>query len=144
MITLTLDIAPRWITLAPGLDVHVRAMNNGIYMAARAADPVTEAEAARDGEAWAFALGVEVAKRVILDWRGVGDEAGQPLPVSPEAIIALMHMRLPFDAFYDQYLGPWMTVLEEKKGFAPLPSGTSAGAPIIAADAPGAAPSAPA
>lgn len=135
MLTLSIDLSPRWITLCPGVEVQVRPMHNGVWMAAQETGAVSTA-IGRDANDWAFALGVEVAKRLICDWRGVGDQDGQPLAVSPEAIAALLHMRDPFDAFFAQVIGPWMGIIEEKKGFAPLSDGISAGAPAIATTAP--------
>jgi hypothetical protein len=142
MLTLNLDMSPRWLTLAPGVDVLVRPLHHGIWLAAKGSDAATAAEQSRDAQDWTFAIGVEVAKRTITDWRGVGDAEGVALPVTPEAITALMHLRDPFDAFFDQVIGPWMGITDEKKGFAPLPDGTSAGVPTIATAATASAPNA--
>lgn len=139
MLTLNIDIAPRWITLMPGVDVLVRPLHHGIWLAAKASDAVLAAEENRDAQDMTFALGVEVAKRVILDWRGVGDPAGKALPLTPEAITALMHLRDPFDAFFDLVIGPWMGIIDEKKGSAPLPDGTLAAAQNFAATVPASA-----
>jgi hypothetical protein len=135
MLKLNLVLEPQWLTLMPGVEVLVRPMSHAIWLSARASDSVAAAEASMDAHAWTFALGVEVAQRAITDWRGVGDEDGAAIAVSADGISALMHMRQPFNAFYDQYLGPWTLLAEEKKGFAPLPDGSSAGALTIAADA---------
>ena len=142
MLTLNIDLSPRWLTLMPGVDVLVRPMHQGIWLAAKDSTAAAEAADSRDANDWTFAIGVEVAKRTITDWRGVGDDAGAVLPVSPEAITALMHLRQPFDAFFDQVIGPWMGIIDEKKGSAPLLDGTSAEALTIAAAAPVAAPNA--
>lgn len=141
MLTLNIDLSPRWITLMPGVEVLVRPMHNGIWLAATEAATAADNLDAND---WSFVLGVEVAKRTITDWRGVGDEAGAALPVSPEAITALMHMRTPHNAFYDDVIGPWMEIDAEKKGSAPLSDGTSAEAQTIAVTAPADVPNAPA
>lgn len=133
MLRLDLALSPRWITLMPGVDVQVAPMSSAIWMAAIASPAVQAATLARSATDWTFALGIEIAQRVILDWRGVGDLDGNVLAVSPGGITALLHERDPFDAFYDQYIGPWMQVTDEKKGFAPAPDGNSAGAPSIAA-----------
>lgn len=142
MLKLDLTIEPRWLTLMPGVEVLVRPMSHAIWMSARASEAVAEAEAAKDAHGWTFALGVSVAQRAIMDWRGVGDQDGAALPLGPDAIAALMHLRQPFDAFYDLYLGPWMLLADEKKGSAPLPGGNSAGALSIAAAAAGSVPTA--
>lgn len=136
MLTLNIDLSPRWITLMPGVEVLVRPMHQGIWLAAKDSPAATTAATSRDANDWTFAIGVEVAKRVITDWRGVGDASGAVMAVSPDAITALMHMRDPFDAFFDLVIGPWMGVIDEKKGFAPLPDGISAKAQTIATTAP--------
>lgn len=140
MLTLNIDLSPRWITLMPGVEVLVRPMHNGIWLAASEAATAASTSATE----WSFLLGVEVAKHVITDWSGVGDEAGNALPLSPEAVTALMHMRTPHNAFYGLVIGPWMEIVAEKKGSAPLSDGTSAEAQTIAAAAPADALNAPA
>lgn len=142
MLTLNIDTSPRWILLMTGVEVLVRPMHHGIWLAAKASDAVLAAEEARDAQEMTFALGVEVAKRTIIEWRGVGDEGGAVLPVTPEAVTALMHLRGPFDAFFDKVFGPWMGIIDEKKGSAPLPDGTLATAPNSAETAPASAPNA--
>jgi hypothetical protein len=135
MLKLDLATEPRWLTLEPGVEVLLRPMHHGIWLAALANDAAIEADAARDAPAWTYVVGVAVAQKAIADWRGVGGEDGEPLPVTPEAVAALMRRRHSFDAFYDAYLGPWMGLFEEKKGSAPSPAGTSATAQATAADA---------
>jgi hypothetical protein len=151
MLALCLDIEPRWVAVLPGVELLVRPLHNGIWLAATEA--ATEATSPRDnaGQAsafdaydWTFVLGVEVAKRTVIDWRGVGDAEGTPIPVSPNAITALLHMRQPFDAFFEHVIGPWMGVLDEKKDLAPLSDGILGRAPGIAAAVPASAPIAPA
>lgn len=143
MLRLDLSMGPRWLTLMPGVDVQVAPMSSAIWMAANASASVQTATKARSATDWTFALAIEVAQRVILDWRGVGDLDGAVIAVSPGGIAALLHERDPFDEFYEQYLGPWMLVSEEKKDFAPAPDGNLAGAPNIAAPVTGSATLAP-
>jgi hypothetical protein len=145
MLRLDLATGPRWLTLEPGVEVQLAPMHHGIWLAAMASDAAVAADAARDAQAWTYVVGIEVAQKAIIDWRGIGDMDGTPLPVTPEAVAALMRRRAAFDTFYDAYLGPWMGVVEEKKDFAPSPDGTSETAPATtAADATGSAPPAPA
>jgi len=144
MLRLDLATEPRWLTLEPGVEVQLAPMHHGIWLAAMASDAAIAADTDRDAQAWTFVIGVEVAQRVITDWRGLGDLAGNPLPVTPEGIAALMRRRKAFDTFYEAFLGPWMGVVEEKKDSAPLPTGTSEAAQATAAGATGSAPTAPA
>lgn len=143
MLKLDLATDPRWLTLEPGVEVQLRPMHHGIWLAALATEEAIEADAARDAAGWTYVVGVAVAQKVIMDWRGLGDMDGNPLPVTPEAVAALMRRRGSFDAFYDAYLGPWMGLVEEKKGSAPSPDGISATARPTAADVTASAPPAP-
>jgi hypothetical protein len=144
MLKLDLATDPRWMTLEPGVEVLVAPMHHGIWLAANMTDAVAAAEAEGDGSAWTFAINLAVAERVILDWRGVGDLDGNPLPVTPEAVAALLRRRAAFNGFAEGYLGPWMGLIAEKKGSAPSPDGTSATAQATATDATESAKTAPA
>ena len=73
-----------------------------------------------------------VARRAVLDWEGVGDAMGQPLPVTPEGIDALLEIWPVFEAFQTQYVAKGLILDAEKKDFAPSPTGVSAGATGIA------------
>lgn len=76
-----------------------------------------------------------LARLAILEWEGVGDEAGSPLPVSPVAVDRLM-ARYPFgERFIVLYTERYSRVLDEGNGCGPAPNGTSAAAPDTAGDA---------
>ncbi len=47
----------------------------------------------------ALAMAKAIARRAVLDWEGVGDDTGQPLPASPEGIDALLEIWPVFEAF---------------------------------------------
>ena len=149
MIRLNLTATPEWLPLAPGLRLLVSPLTTALMVSARA-DPSIEAlpEDASQ-EDLALAMAKSVARRAVLDWEGVGDEAGNIVPVSPKGIDALLEIWPIFEAFQTQYVAKGLILDAEKNGSAPSPTGPSAGATGIArpahpARAPGAsAPTAP-
>ena len=143
MIRLNLTATPRWLELAPGLRLRVGPLTTALMVAARA-DPAVEAlpEGARQEEL-ALAMAKAVARRAVLDWEGVGDDAGHPLPVTPSGIDALLDIWPVFEAFQTGYIAGGLLLDAEKNASSPLPTGPSAGAIATARPARGAAPSAP-
>jgi hypothetical protein len=112
-------------------------------MVSARADPAIEAlpdDASR--EELALAMAKAVARRAVLDWEGVGDEAGKALQISPEGIDALLEIWPIFEAFQTQYVAKGLILDGEKNVSAPLPNGPSAGARAIAPPAQGAVPTA--
>jgi hypothetical protein len=149
MIRLNLTATPQWLTLVPGLRLLVAPLTTALMVSARA-DPAIEAlpEGASQ-EQLALAMAKAVARRAVLDWEGVGDDAGEIVPVSPEGIDALLEIWPVFEAFQTQYVAKGLILDAEKNVSAPLPTGPSAGATGTARPASparaavGAAPTAP-
>ena len=84
MIRLNLTAAPAWLTLAPGLRLQVAPLTTALMVSARA-DPAIEAlPDTATQEELALAMAKAVARRAVLDWEGVGDDAGNIVPVTPE------------------------------------------------------------
>jgi hypothetical protein len=79
----------------------------------------------------------------VLDWEGVGDETGEPLPITPEGIDALLDILPLFEAFQLRYVSKGLLLEQEKNAPGPLPNGTSPGATSTADLAPASVPSAP-
>ena len=132
MIRLDLSAAPKWLDLGSGLRLHVLPVTTAIMVAARN-DPAVEAlpeEASKEEQALVMAKAV--ARRVVTGWEGVGDADGNPVPVSPEGIDALLDIWPVFEAFQTRILAPHLMLEQEKNASAPLPSGTSAGAETTA------------
>ncbi len=76
MIRLNLTAAPAWLTLAPGFRINVAPLTTALMVSARA-DPAIEAlPDAATQEELALAMAKAVARRAVLDWEGVGDDAG--------------------------------------------------------------------
>ena len=143
MIRLNLTAAPAWLTLAPGFRINVAPLTTALMVSARA-DPAIEAlPDAATQEELALAMAKAVARRAVLDWEGVGDDAGDALPVTPEGIDALLEIWPVFEAFQTQYVAKGLILDAEKNVSAPSPSGPSAGATGIAPRVRGAARTAP-
>jgi hypothetical protein len=128
MIRLNLTATPDWLDLAPGLRLLVAPLTTALMVSARA-DPAIEAmpETATTEEL-ALAMAKAVGRRAVLDWEGVGDDAGDVIPVSPEGVDALLEIWPVFEAFQTQYVARGLILDAEKNVSAPLPSGPSAGA----------------
>ena len=142
MIRLNLTASPSWLTLAPGLRLRVAPLTTALMVSARA-DPAIEAlPDTATQEDLALAMAKAVARRAVLDWEGVGDAAGNVVPVSPEGIDALLEIWPVFEAFQTRYVAKGLILDAEKNVSAPSPTGPSAGATGIAQLARRAAPTA--
>ena len=142
MIRINLSPEPKWLDLGHGVRLQLLPLTTALMVATRA-DPAVQAldaDASNDTRAAVFAAAL--ARRAIVDWEGVGDEAGHVLEISPEGIDALLSLWPIFEAFNLLYVTRGMLLDAEKNGFAPLPSGPSAGATATARPARGAAPTA--
>ncbi len=128
MIRLNLTATPQWLDLAPGLRLLVGPLTTALMVSARA-DPAIEAlpEGATQEEL-ALAMAKAVARRAVLDWEGVGDDAGNIVPVSPDGIDALLEIWPVFEAFQTKYVARGLILDAEKNVSAPSPTGPSAGA----------------
>ena len=143
MIRLNLTASPSWLTLAPGLRLQVAPLTTALMVSARA-DPAIEAlPDTATQEELALAMAKAVARRAVLDWEGVGDDAGNIVPVSPEGVDALLEIWPVFEAFQTQYVAKGLILDAEKNVSAPSLNGPSAGATATARHARGAAPTAP-
>ena len=126
MIRLNLTATPQWLDLAPGLRLLVGPLTTALMVSARA-DPAIEAlpEGATQEEL-ALAMAKAVARRAVLDWEGVGDDAGNIVPVSPDGIDALLEIWPVFEAFQTKYVARGLILDAEKNVSAPSPTGHSA------------------
>jgi len=132
MLKLDLSNEPTWLDLGHGVRVQLRPLTTALMVAARN-DPAVQnlPEDAGDEES-ALAFAKALARVAILDWEGVGDAKGNPIPVSPEAIGALLDLWPLFDAFQTGYVAKGLLLEQEKNASSPLPNGSSAGATDIA------------
>jgi len=143
MIRLDLSREPRWLDLGHGVRLHVGPLTTSLMAAARSDPSVTTLPEGASNETIAVAMAKALARLVVLDWEGVGDEAGEPVPVTPDGIDALLDILPLFEAFQLRYVSKGLLLEQEKNGSAPSPNGTSAEATGTADPVPASAPSAP-
>ena len=132
MIRINLSPEPQWLDLGHGVRLQLLPLTTALMVATRA-DPAVQAldaDASNDSRAAVFAAAL--ARRAIVDWEGVGDEAGHVLEISPEGIDALLSLWPIFEAFNLHYVSRGILLDAEKNGSAPSPTGTSAGATATA------------
>ena len=125
MLTLDLPAEPYWLDLPRGVRVEIRPVTTAVMAAAqasssrrlgalRAASEDLDPDMAR-GLAFAF-LVKALARHAVTAWEGVGDAAGKPLPLSPEAVERLMDLDDIAAAFWDQATRPVAVVTAEGNG----------------------------
>ena len=143
MIRLNLTATPQWLDLAPGLRLLVGPLTTALMVSARADPAIESLPEGATQEALALAMAKAVARRAVLDWEGVGDDAGNIVPVSPEGIDALLEIWPVFEAFQTRYVARGLILDAEKNVSAPSPTGPSAVATDTARPAKLPAPTAP-
>lgn len=143
MIRLNLTATPEWLELAPGLRLLVGPLTTALMVSARADLAVETPPEGASQEELALVMAKAVARRAVLDWEGVGDDAGNIIPVTPEGIDALLEIWPVFEAFQTTYVARGLILDAEKNASAPSPTGPSAGATDTARPAPDPAPTAP-
>ncbi|OZA10427.1 MAG: hypothetical protein B7Y02_10715, partial [Rhodobacterales bacterium 17-64-5] len=92
MIRINLSPGPQWLDLGHGVRLQLLPLTTALMVATRA-DPAVQAldaDASNDSRAAVFAAAL--ARRAIVDWEGVGDEAGHVLAISPDGIDALLSL----------------------------------------------------
>jgi hypothetical protein len=143
MIRLDLSREPRWLDLGHGVRLRVGPLTTALMAAARSDPAVTGLPEGASNETIAVAMAKALARLVVLDWEGVGDAAGELVPVTPDGIDALLDILPLFEAFQLRYVAKGLLLEQEKNVFAPSPNGTSPGVTGTANPAPASAPSAP-
>jgi len=128
VIRLNLTATPEWLKLAPGLRLLVGPLTTALMVSARADPAIEELPDGAAQEELALAMAKAVARRAVLDWEGVGDEAGNIVSVTPEGIDALLDIWPVFEAFQTQYVARGLILDAEKNVSAPSPNGRLAGA----------------
>ncbi|MFO1141193.1 MAG: hypothetical protein U1E59_02195 [Amaricoccus sp.] len=127
MLRLDLSAGPRWLDLGHGVRLETAPLTTALMVAARS-DPALEAlpETASD-EARALVFAKAIARIAVSDWEGVGDADGNPVPVTPEGLDALLEVWPIFEAFQARYVAGGLLLDAEKNASAPSPTGTSVG-----------------
>jgi hypothetical protein len=132
MLTLDLTNAPFWCDLVPGVRVKLRPLTTALMVAARSDPAIADLPKEARTEEAALAMAKALARSAILDWEGIGDVVGEPLPVSPDAVDALLDIWPIFEAFQSLYVAKGLLLDAEKNASSPLPSGSSVGATATA------------
>ncbi|PZQ97233.1 MAG: hypothetical protein DI533_16300 [Cereibacter sphaeroides] len=137
MLRLNLAREAEWLDLALGVRVKVEPLTTAIMVAART-DPAVRAIApGTPDDSIAVIFAKAIAARAIVDWEGVGDADGAPIPVSPEAIDALLDLWPIFEKFQTAYVAKGLELEAEKNVSPPSPTGSSEGAKATARPATG-------
>ncbi len=146
MIRLGLSNEPVWLTLLDGVRVKVRPFTSAAFFAGQSAMRTVAVSEMPDDQAQGLrglAFVKALARFAIIEWEGVLDVDGEPVPVTPAAIDALMDVWQAAATFEAQYQRPVETLVAEKNGSGAAPSGISAAGSTTAPSAPSPAPSAP-
>ena len=118
MLRLNLSNEPRWLDLGHGVRLLVDPLSTAIMLAARSDPMIIAAAGNADGSAsnddLARIVAKAVARIVVKDWEGVGDENGKPLPLTPEGIDALLELWPVFEAFQTKYIAGALILDAEK------------------------------
>ena len=118
MLRLILSNEPRWLDLGHGVSLLVEPLTTAIMLAARS-DPTIiaaagDAEGSASNDDLARIVAKAVARIVVKDWEGVGDEDGKLLPLTPEGIDALLELWPIFEAFQTKYIAGALILDAEK------------------------------
>lgn len=132
MIRLNLSREPSWLDLGHDVRVRVAPLTTSLMAAARSDLAVAALPEGASNETIAVTMAKVLARLVVLEWEGVGDAEGNPVPITPEGIDALLDILPIFEAFQLRYVSKGLLLEAEKNGSAPSPNGTSAGATSIA------------
>ena len=118
MLRLNLSTEPRWLDLGHGVRLLVEPLTTAIMLAARS-DPTivtaaADAETGASNDDLARIVAKAVARIVVRDWEGVGDEDGEPLAISHDGIDALLELWPIFEAFQTKYIAGALILDAEK------------------------------
>lgn len=132
MLRLDLARAPTWLDLGHGVRLKLEPLSTALMIAARGDPAIATLPDDASDETRALVFAKAIARRAVLDWEGVGDAEGHVLPVSSEAIDALLDVWPLFEAFQLGYVAKGLALEQEKNVSAPSPSGSTAGASATA------------
>jgi hypothetical protein len=118
MLRLDLSNEPRWLDLGHGVRLLVEPLTTAIMLAARS-DPsivaaTADAETSASNDDLARIVAKAVARIVVKDWEGIGDEDGKPLALTLEGIDALLELWPIFEAFQTKYIAGALILDAEK------------------------------
>lgn len=135
MMRLNLSRDPVWVEIGHGVRLLCAPVTSAVLASVYSAPEVAAlSQRLEAGESVQGELSVEVARRVarrvILEWSGVHDLEGAPVPVTPDAVDALFDHWFAAVAFQDRVVAPAMAGVEEMvaEGNASAPSPHGGGA----------------
>jgi len=140
---LNIKTKPDWMALDCGVRLLVAPYSSFLLLSANSDSRLVSLPEGTPDDFHNMVLGKVLADMAIVDWDGVGDEVGEELDFSPEALSTLMNDVEILGDFMVKFMGPMAEQELEKNGSSPLLNGNSAGAESIAAPAEQLAPSAP-
>ena len=120
MLRLRLSTEPEWLNLGHGVRLFAEPLTTAVMLAARsdpailAATQSQEIEDTPTNDDLARIVAKAVARIVVQDWDGVGDAEGEPLPVTPDGIDALLEIWPIFEAFQIRYIAGALILDAEK------------------------------
>jgi hypothetical protein len=118
---------PAWLDILPGVRVRLKFLGSAGMAAARGAASRLPEGATEDDRAHAFTIAA--ACWGATEWEGVGDAQGAVLPLSKEALAALLRKETPaYDSVDLGYVVPALLRDAEKNGSSPSQTGTSTAA----------------
>jgi hypothetical protein len=132
MLRLDLTSEPRWLDLGHGVRLRVAPLTTALMVASRSDHAVEALPDTASDEERALVFAKAIARGAVSDWEGVGDAEGNPAPLTPEGIDALLEVWPLFEAFQAVYVAKSLLLDAEKNVSAPSPTGTSAGATATA------------
>lgn len=139
MLKLTTQAGPFWLDLMPDVQILVRPITPTMILVAREEAGKVLQAADEDSTTSAIEASVAIARRLahlgIMDWTGIGDADGNPLPVTPESVDMALDVWAVFDAIDRRYVDPAFVRQAEKNELSSSPAGTSAAAPNTATPA---------
>lgn len=135
MIRLNLSPEPAWLDLGGGVRLHLAPLTSALIGAARSDGQVASLPDDAPADQVAVALAKAIGSLAILDWEGVGNAEGYPVPPSPEAVAALLDLFPLFQRFQTDYVAKGLILADEGNASAPSPNGIFAGATATAPDA---------
>ena len=127
MLRLDLTAEPRWLDLGYGVRLRLAPLTTALMVAARSDAAVETLPATATDEERALVFAKAIARIAVSEWEGVGDADGNPVPVTPAGIDALLEVWPIFEAFQAAYVSKGLLLDAEKNSSAPSPIGTSAG-----------------
>lgn len=109
---------PTWVDVADGVRLLCQPVTSLVLSMAKVdvakLDASDEADTAQRNIRFDL-LCRQVARIVITEWEGIGDMEGQPVPVDPVLIDALMNNNVIFAAFKTRVMMPAFALVAEKK-----------------------------